>query len=51
MKPKTFRGQLKHKLKEMTQPKPEIKPRFEGKGTRARLNTAASKIFFQGNSD
>lgn len=51
MKPKTLRGQLKQKIKEIHNPKPEVKPRFEGKGTRARLNTAAEKMFGSRTSD
>lgn len=43
---KTLRGQLKQKLKEMHQPKQEAKPKFQGKGTRARLNTAAEKMLY-----
>ncbi len=38
----------KQQLKKMTkakEPKPEI-PKFQGKGTRARLNTAAEKELF-----
>ncbi len=44
MKQATLRGQLKYKLKEMKSPTVP-KPRFEGKGTKARLNTAAEKMF------
>lgn len=45
MKPKTLRGQLVQKMK------PPVKqaPKFEGVGTKARLNTAANKMFFRGN--
>lgn len=36
----------KQEMKKLTtKPKPEP-PKFQGKGTRARLNTAASKIMF-----
>ena len=37
---------LKRELKQRMKPKPVEKPRFEGKGTKARLNTAAEKMMF-----
>lgn len=37
---------LKVALKQKMNPKPQAQPKFQGKGTKARLNTAAEKNMF-----